>query len=232
LSKFSLTGKDLNLTKCVSDKNTALQDISFQIKAGQNIGICGRTGSGKSTLVSVLLRLVDPTEGTVSIDGRSLTTVHRNTVRERIICLPQESLIFPRTFKFNLAPQDDLIDESILISVLHRVGLWDLVESRGGLLGIIDPSTLSHGEKQLLALSRALLRRRMLDGRCILVLDEATSSLDERTQTMFHDVVEKDFHENTVIIVAHRLETVRDTDLVVVLEQGRIIRMGAPSEVL
>jgi ATP-binding cassette, subfamily C (CFTR/MRP), member 1 len=210
----------------------ALQKLSLDIKAGQKIGICGRTGSGKSTLISVLLRLIDPTSGATHIDGQDLSSIKRSVAREHIICLPQDAMIFPRSFEFNLNPEERQVDSTVLIDILKSVGMWEIVESRGGLDGIADPQGLSHGEKQLLALGRALIRRHALQGRCILVLDEATSSLDDETQAKFQDILDRDFKENTVLSVAHRLEVVKDSDFIVVLEKGRISKFGTPAEVL
>jgi ATP-binding cassette subfamily C (CFTR/MRP) protein 1 len=221
-----------NMTVKFEDGTVALQNMSLDIKAGQKIGICGRTGSGKSTLVSVLVRLLDPTTGQVSVDGQDITSIQRKTARESIIVLPQEVMVFPRSFAFNINSEGRELDESVLVEILHKVGLWDLVEARGGLEGDLDPSGLSQGEKQLLALARALVRKHLLGGRCILVLDEATSSLDDKTQNKFQEIIDSDFKSNTVISVAHRLEVVKDVDLIVVLEKGIISKIGTPGEVM
>jgi ATP-binding cassette subfamily C (CFTR/MRP) protein 1 len=188
--------------------------------------------SGKSTFLSVLLRLLDPTSGIILIDNIDITTLPRNFVRERIICLPQDPLLMSGTFEFNLNPQSGPINTTDLESALKQVGLFDLVIKRGGLQAEFQPESLSHGEQQLLALARAIVRKRLAAGRCILVLDEATSNLDAATEGVVRDVVRSEFGENTVISVAHRLDTLRDCDLVLVLADGEAVRSGRPEEVM
>jgi len=194
------------------------------------VGICGRTGSGKSTLVSTLLRILDLQEGSILIDELPLDKIARKTIRDRLICLPQDALVFPRSFRFNLDPESRLNQEADLTDALRAVGLQELVMSRGGLEA--DMGELSHGQRQLLALARAVLRKKILNNRCILVLDEATSNLDIATEEIVRKVIHEEFKENTVISVAHRLDTVRDADMIVVLEKGKISKSGPPSLVL
>lgn len=188
--------------------------------------------SGKSTLLSSLLRLVDPSSGTILIDGLDISKIPRNIVRDRLICLAQDPLIFPGTFHFNLDPASRISSTDILINVLKRVNLWDIVEKRGGLEADLKVDSLSHGEQQLLALARAIVRKQIASDRCILVLDEATSNLDKGTETMIQEIIQQEFKDNTVITVAHRLETVRDADEILLLEKGEVVKQGPPSEVL
>jgi ATP-binding cassette subfamily C (CFTR/MRP) protein 1 len=188
--------------------------------------------SGKSTLLSSLLRLVDPSDGQIVIDGVDIGKVNKNIVRDRLICLPQDALIFPGTFRFNLDPISRIPEDEKLVEVLKSVRLWDMVEQRGGLLSDLKVDTLSHGEQQLLALARAILRKQAAAGHCILVLDEATSNLDKGTEVLIQEVISKEWKNNTVITVAHRLETVQDSDYIVLLEKGEVIKIGPPSEVL
>jgi len=202
----------------------------LHIKPSQKVGICGRTGSGKSTLVSTLLRILDLQEGSILIDELPLDKIARKTIRDRLICLPQDALVFPRSFRFNLDPESRLNQEADLTDALRAVGLQELVMSRGGLEA--DMGELSHGQRQLLALARAVLRKKILNNRCILVLDEATSNLDIATEEIVRKVIHEEFKENTVISVAHRLDTVRDADMIVVLEKGKISKSGPPSLVL
>ena len=207
-----------------------MNSISFAVNAGQKIGICGRTGSGKSTVISTLLRLLDPKEGNILIDNISITSIPRKTVREKLICLPQDALLFPRSFQFNLDPESRVMNSEDLKYALNAVGLMELVESRGGIEA--DIGQLSQGQQQLLALARAIIRKKILNGKCILTLDEATSNLDSATEEVVRDVIAAEFKENTVISVAHRLDTIKDADLIIVLENGVIAKMGSPKEVL
>jgi ATP-binding cassette subfamily C (CFTR/MRP) protein 1 len=188
--------------------------------------------SGKSTFVSSILRLVDPSDGQIIIDGIDIAQMKRNNVRNRIICLPQDPLIFPGTFRFNIDPGNTMPDDNVLIKILRSVSLWSLIEKRGGIEADLKGDGLSHGEQQLLALARALLRRHVARGRCILVLDEATSNLDKATEFIMQKIIDREFKDNTVITVAHRLETVAKADEILVLEKGEVVRKGPPSEVL
>jgi ABC-type multidrug transport system fused ATPase/permease subunit len=175
---------------------------------------------------------VDPNNGTIFIDGVDISKVRRNTVRERLICLPQDPLIFPGTFRFNLDPTSKVSEDNVLIDVLKVVCLWTLVTKRGGLSAELKMESLSHGEQQLLALARAIVRKQIAGSHCILVLDEATSNLDRETETLIQTVIKKEFKNNTVITVAHRLETVAESDYIVMLEKGKVTKIGPPAEVL
>jgi ABC-type multidrug transport system fused ATPase/permease subunit len=182
--------------------------------------------------LSCFLRLIDPNDGRITIDGINIGNVPRNIVRDKLICLPQDALIFIGTFRFNLDTQNHVSSDDDIIDALKLVGLWLLVEERGGLSAEVHPDALSHGEQQLLAITRAVLRKRVAKGRSILILDEATSNIDAATQEVVQKVIETEFKDNTVITVAHRLETIKDSDMVIILNNGRISKMGPPSEVL
>jgi ABC-type multidrug transport system fused ATPase/permease subunit len=171
-----------------------------------------------------LLRLVEPNEGKIIIDGVDLAKIPRAVVRKRLICIAQEAA-FVGTFRFNLDPEDEIEDEHIR-EALRMVGVLDLVEKRGGLTSDMQAETLSHGEQQLIAVARAILRRRTLGGKCVLVLDEATSDLDEATEALVRDLLWKEFEGNTIIVVAHRPEAVHDVDFVITLEKGEVLGSG------
>lgn len=174
---------------------------------------------------------MDPTEGSIVIDGIDIARVDRDKVRDRLICLPQDALVFPGSFKFNLDPEDRIPDADAMTKVLKRVNLWSLVEGRGGLDQDLKPESLSHGEQQLLALARAILRKQVAKGKCILVLDEATSNLDEASEVIVQSVIKEEFADNTVITVAHRLKTIQEADQVLMLERGRVVKVGTPKEI-
>jgi len=116
--------------------------------------------------------------------------------------------------------------------VLKVVGLWTLVAKRGGLEAELKVDSLSHGEQQLLALARAIIRKQLAGSHCILVLDEATSNLDKETEALIQAVIRQEFKDNTVITVAHRLETVVESDYIVLLEKGEVSKIGPPADVL
>lgn len=216
----------------------ALDGVALSIRPGEKVGICGRTGSGKSTLLLALLRLLPSTRGAVVVDGVDLATLPRDTVRSRLIAVSQDLFFLPGTTRQNLYPYgnsnggaDD--DDARLEAVLRRVGLWDAVSEAGGLGAEFDEARLSHGQRQLFSLARALLRRKSGDGGGgVVLLDEATSSVDAETDALVQRVVREDFASHTVVSVAHRLETIVDFDRVVVLEKGCVAEEGCPPELL
>jgi ATP-binding cassette, subfamily C (CFTR/MRP), member 1 len=186
--------------------------------------------SGKSTLVSVLLRLVDPSSGNVTIGGIDISTISPEVVRSKVICLPQDPLLLPGTFEWNL-DSEGLSTSAQMQFALEEVQLWDLVADRGGLKVEFQPDSLSSGERQLLAMARAILRNRHARGRSVLILDEATSNLDSNAEALIQDVVQREFKGQTIISIAHKLETLRDYDIVVELEKGKVSRFG-PAEMI
>jgi ATP-binding cassette subfamily C (CFTR/MRP) protein 1 len=119
-----------------------------------------------------------------------------------------------------------------MVAVLRSERLWTLVEGRGVLDTDLKPESLSSGEQQLLALVRVILRKQVAEGKCILVLDEATSNLDEASKGIVQSVIKKEFSENTDITIAHRLDTIKEADQVLMLEGGRVIKVGTPSRSL
>ncbi|CZR60647.1 related to multidrug resistance protein [Phialocephala subalpina] len=212
----------------------ALRNVTFTIKPGEKIGICGRTGSGKSTLLSVLLRLVDMTAGTIKIDNLDLSLLPRETIRSRITAIPQDPFILAGSVRLNADPTSTSSDSDI-ITALTKVNLWPLLSSRGGLDADMSANPLSQGQQQIFCLARAMLRSgngTEDGGNRILVLDEATSNVDAETDKLMQKLVREEFGKYTILTVAHRLDTILDADRVVVMEGGRVVEMGSPSELL
>ena len=178
--------------------------------------------SGKSTLLSTILRLADLTAGTIQIDSVDLSTLDRTSLRQHLTTIPQTPLHIPGTLRQNLDPFSTLPDQC-LTSALKKVRLWTTLKARGGLGADLHPEELSQGQQQLLALARAILNKRK-----VVLLDEATSSVDIETERIMRDVLSRDFKECTVLTVAHRRETILDSDIVVVLEAGRVVESGEP----
>ncbi|KYK57377.1 ABC transporter [Drechmeria coniospora] len=216
-----------------------LHDITMTIEPGQMVAICGRTGSGKSSLFLSLLGLIEQDTGTILVDGIDIATMPREYVRTHLVAVPQEAYIIDGTVRLNADPhrsKDTLGSESIseerdqeIIRVLERVGLWEKIKSRGGLNTIIDDKFLSQGQAQLLVLARAMLRQ---DESRVLLLDEATSSLDESTSALIDEVVRTWFHDWTVLAIAHKLDSILDYDKVAVLDAGRLVEFDAPRKLL
>ncbi|PWY78211.1 P-loop containing nucleoside triphosphate hydrolase protein [Aspergillus heteromorphus CBS 117.55] len=232
-------------------ESTALNRISLQISAGEKIGICGRTGSGKSSLLLSLLRLIELSSGTIAIDDLDLQTLPRETIRSRIITIPQDPLLMKSdTLRENLDPTGTIPDEEI-IATLEKVRLWHVFTSRDSTAQtqIPDPSSveiaiqpetcldaalkdypLSTGEQQMFSLARAMLMR-FTRGKLV-ILDEATSNIDKETDALIQQLLRVEFQGYTVLTVAHRLNTILDSDKVVVLDQGRVVEVGAPRELV
>ncbi|KAI5206442.1 putative ABC transporter [Aureobasidium subglaciale] len=201
-----------------------LDDINFKIPPGTKVAICGRTGSGKSSLMLALFRLLPLRHGSVYIDGIDIKNMDPNLVRRSIIAIPQQPFLLPGTMRENLDP-DSQFSDTDLNSALTKVRLLDLVNERGGLDADIDQQTLSQGQAQLLCLARALLRKSKL-----VVLDEATSSLDSETDTLIREVLHAEFADCTVISIAHRAATITEADMVIMMDAGRVSATGRPSE--
>ncbi|KAH6607531.1 hypothetical protein Trco_003844 [Trichoderma cornu-damae] len=206
----------------------ALDGVTLDLKPGEKVGICGRTGSGKSSLLLVLLRLLDPSSGTPSVDSVFLSTTPRETVRSRLIAVTQGQFVLPGTARQNIDPRASYAEQAI-IEALRAVHLRTVIDSRGGLDATFEEDMLSHGQKQLLSLARAVLKKDC--GRLVL-LDEASSSLDRETEETVRGTINTHFKNHTVISVTHNLETVLDFDRVVVMDKGRIVEVGSSRELL
>ncbi|GIJ86756.1 hypothetical protein Asppvi_005651 [Aspergillus pseudoviridinutans] len=218
--------RDITASYASDTENAVLKRLSLIIQPGQKVGICGRTGSGKSSLLSALFRMIELRSGSITIDGIDLNNISRLEVRSRLIAIPQDPFLLPGTVRFNTSPDETVADNQI-IKALKKVGLWEHVQKRGGLDTDIDILALSHGQQQLFCLARAMLRPGT-----ILVLDEATSNVDWGTDEVMQRVIREEFANKTIITVAHRLRTILDSDLVVVLGEGRILEAGHPGELL
>lgn len=209
-----------------SSLEPAVKNIDLSIRAGERVAICGRTGSGKSTLAYTLMRMTDITEGKILIDDIDISTLPRDEVRQRINALPQEPFFLTGSVRQNLDPGTSASDER-MIEALREFSLWEHFETRGGLDGEMDEEELSHGQCQLFCLARAVLR----PGK-IMILDEATSSIDSETDHMVQQVLGKAFEGRTVIAIAHKLDTIMEFDRVVMMDKGRIVEMGSPGQLM
>lgn len=208
----------------------ALQNISLNIKEGQTVALVGHTGSGKSTIANLVSRFYDPTKGSVKIDGYDLRDVQLNSLRQRISVVLQETFIFSGTIMENIRfGKPDASDEEV-IEAARVVGADEFiqrltntyqteVEERG--------SILSAGERQLLSFARALLA-----DPSILILDEATASIDTETEVKIQVALARLLKGRTAIVIAHRLSTIRESDNIYVLENGEILESGNHDELM
>ncbi|KAK4861145.1 hypothetical protein LT330_004061 [Penicillium expansum] len=219
----------------------ALRNIQLTINSGEKIAICGRTGSGKSSLVALLLKLLDPiatTAENIVIDDLPLHRLNRSVLRQRIIAVPQEAVFLPdgSTVQNNLDVSEEATPEECK-TVLKSVGLWEFVKERGGLAAGMNSSSFSNGQRQLLSFGRALLRRSVRERKFgaavqlggILLLDEVSSSVDQETERIMQETIRTEFKNYTVIAVSHRLDMIMDFDRVVVMDTGEIVEVGKPA---
>ncbi|KAB8272693.1 P-loop containing nucleoside triphosphate hydrolase protein [Aspergillus minisclerotigenes] len=218
------------MTAQYSSETTVLSDVSLKCLPGQKIGICGRTGSGKSSLLSTLLGMLTVTRGSIVIDNIDLATLPQDIVRERLVTISQTPLIMVGcTVRFNVDPTERLPDTDI-ITALIRVGIWDgVLLERGGLdAEINDTLSLSRGEQQLLQFARAMLKIQARNSR-ILLIDEGTSSVDVETDARVQDLLRQDpFRSCTVLTVAHRVHSLLSYDLIVGLDRGMVVEIDEP----
>jgi ABC-type multidrug transport system fused ATPase/permease subunit len=217
-----------------------LNQINLNIEPGEKIAICGRTGSGKSSLISLLLKLLDPLCGTITVDGISLRQIDRFPLRQSIFAMPQEAVFLPdgTSFHTNLDPSGISTLEECE-AALALVGLLPFVQERGGLTAAMDAATLSAGQRQLMSLCRVILRRRIRarsmeassyqEEGGVLILDEVSSNVDPDTERAMQDIIRVEFKRFTILAVSHRLNMIMDFDRVIVLDDGRIVETGNPA---
>jgi ATP-binding cassette, subfamily B, multidrug efflux pump len=208
----------------------ALKNVSFELPAGSTLAVVGRTGSGKSTLISLLQRFRDPIAGQIRLDGVDLAQLDRREVRRAIGVVQQDVFLFRGTIADNISLADPKIGRERVEWAAVEAGLARLVRMRpGGLDAVVEErgANLSLGERQLIAFARILA----FDPQ-ILVLDEATASVDSETEHLLQMATNRARKNRTSIIIAHRLSTVLDADKVIVLRLGEIIEMGAPADLL
>jgi len=165
--------------------------------------------------------------GTIVIDGIYLKTIPREIIRTRLVAVPQDPFLLSGSIRLNADPTGNIPDD-LIIAAMTKVKLWDILEARGGLDADTTTKSLSKDQQQLFCLGAALLRT----GSKILILDEATSSMDIETDQLIQELIRVEFKDHTIITVAHRLQTIVDSDRVAVLDQGRVVEFGNPRELL
>ncbi|KEH37259.1 multidrug resistance protein ABC transporter family protein [Medicago truncatula] len=206
-----------------------LKGVSLTIEGGEKVGVVGRTGSGKSTLIQVLFRLIEPSAGKIIIDGINISNVGLHDLRSRFGIIPQEPVLFQGTVRTNIDPLGLYSEEEIWKS-LERCQLKEVVAAKPEKLDalVVDGGdNWSVGQRQLLCLGRIMLKRSK-----ILFMDEATASVDSQTDAVIQKIIREDFADRTIISIAHRIPTVMDCDRVLVIDAGFAKEYDKPSRLL
>ncbi|KAI8422275.1 hypothetical protein MSG28_006161 [Choristoneura fumiferana] len=223
-SQGVISFEDVHLNYSRGDRGTALRGVSFTSYPGEKLGIVGRTGAGKSSLLAAVLRLAPAAAGRVLVDGVPVDSVNLQALRSRISMIPQEPFIFTGSVRDNVDPLQQHSDAE-LWRVLERCGADGALRAAGGLGA--PAAGLSRGRAQLLCLARALLQRAK-----IVLIDEATANLDQETERLILDTIRRAFGGSTVLLVAHRVVGVLECSRVLVMGAGRVLELDAPSELL
>lgn len=208
---------------------SVLKNINCAFPGRKKVGVVGRTGSGKSTLIQAIFRIVEPREGSIIIDDVDISKIGLQDLRSRLSIIPQDPTMFEGTVRGNLDPLGQYSDYEIW-EALEKCQLGDLVRGKDEKLDspvVENGENWSVGQRQLFCLGRALLKKSR-----ILVLDEATASVDSATDGVIQKIISQEFKDRTVVTIAHRIHTVIDSDLVLVLSDGRVAEFDTPARLL
>lgn len=211
-----------------TDKATVLHDVSFTIRPGQKLALVGESGGGKSTIANLLMRLYDPTAGTITIDSQSIADVSRASVRAHIATVFQDAALFSGTIRENIAYAAPQASDEAIEKAARAANAWKFINDLpDGLATEIGERgiKLSGGQKQRISIARALLKDAP-----ILILDEATSALDSRAEHEVQQALDRLMKHRTTLIIAHRLSTIAGVDTIVTLAKGRVDEIGTPRE--
>lgn len=208
---------------------TIIHDFSAKAKPGQKIAIVGPTGAGKTTMVNLLMRFYEINKGRISIDGVNIHDMKRSEVHDAFSMVLQDTWLFEGTVKENLIFNQEHITDEQVLAAAKAVGVHHYIKTlpKGYDTVLDDSVTLSVGQKQLMTIARALLKDSPL-----LILDEATSSVDTRTEELIQKAMDKLMEGRTSFVIAHRLSTIRNADLILVMKDGNIIEQGNHQELM
>jgi subfamily B ATP-binding cassette protein MsbA len=214
-----------------ANSRKVLDDISFEVKAGQTIAFVGHSGSGKTTLVSLLPRFYSPTEGQIFIDEMDISDLQLLDLRKQISLVNQQVILFNDTIANNITyGQKEVVAEERIIAAAKAAHAWEFIQklpeglqTEVGQNGVL----LSGGQRQRLAIARALLRDTP-----ILILDEATASLDSEAERHIQSALENLMQSRTTLVIAHRLSTIEKADIIVVMHDGRIVETGTHQQLI
>ncbi|RKP25263.1 P-loop containing nucleoside triphosphate hydrolase protein [Syncephalis pseudoplumigaleata] len=220
------------MVQYTQDHGPVIQDLSFAVQPGERVGIVGRTGAGKSTLALSLFRFVEASSGRIIIDNVDISKIGLHDLRSHLTIIPQDPVLFNGTIRSNIDPFSAYDDEAIW-AALRRSHLIDAGDHRPPGLESLDApvsengANFSQGQRQLLAMARALLRTNKL-----IIMDEATASVDFDTDAKIQQTIRQEFSQATLLCIAHRLRTIIDYDKVLVMDAGRLVEYDAPSTLI
>ena len=219
-----------NVSFGYTDDELVIKDLSFKVKKGEKIAIVGETGAGKTTIVKLLMRFYDLNDGEIKIDGVNINRYDKHSVRSLVGMVLQDTWLFNDTvFNNILYGKLDATEEEVIAASKEAHADHFIMQSAEGYEMMLneDADNISHGQKQLLTIARTILSNKQ-----ILILDEATSSVDTRTEKLIQKAMDRLMKNRTSFIIAHRLSTVRDADKIIVIEDGHIIEQGTHEELL
>ena len=208
----------------------AVRNLSFTVEPGQAVAIVGHTGAGKSTVINLLMRFLEPSSGRITIGGTDIAAIPRDRLRARFAVVPQDSWLFAGTIRDNIAYGRPDAPDMAIVAAAEATYADRFIRSLPHGYGTVlenGGEPLSQGQRQLITIARA-----QLAGRAVLVLDEATSSVDSRTELLIRQAMQRLRHGRTSFVIAHRLSTIRNADLILVMDHGRIVEQGTHTNLL
>tara|TARA_R110002050_G_scaffold23237_2_gene62755 strand:+ start:160 stop:1374 length:1215 start_codon:yes stop_codon:yes gene_type:complete len=211
------------------DSPPVLKDLTWSSMKEEKIGVVGRTGAGKSTLMSAIFRLMETSRGRITIDGLDISEIGLEDLRRKLSVIPQDPVLFGGTVRYNLSPFGEHSDEEMW-DAIRKAHLFEFVQSLPGQLDFVvadNGSNVSVGQRQLFCIARVLLRNNK-----VLILDEATAAIDYKTDQLVQRTLRESFKNCTILSVAHRIHTIIDNDRVMVLSAGQLLEMDSPKELL
>jgi len=229
-SGFVLTNPEINNVPEPADDDWVLRDVSFRVEPGQTIAIVGHTGAGKTTLISLLLRFYDVQRGQILLDGKDIRTIELQDLRRQFGIVLQDPFLFTGTIETNIRLGTPNIDRNTVERAVEEIGLGEFIHSLPeGVASNVNErgSTLSVGQRQLINFARALAHNPRF-----LILDEATSSVDTKTELVIREALNRLLSGRTALVIAHRLSTIQHADRILVFHKGRLREQGAHQELL
>ena len=219
-----------NVSFAYDDENLVLKNFNLKVKPGQTVALVGPTGAGKTTVINLLTRFYDVNEGSILIDGTDIRKIRRNSLRSSLGIVLQDTYLFNASVRDNirygrLTATDEEIEQAAKTANAH--GFITRLPQGYDTILTDDGGNLSHGQRQLLAIARAVLA-----DPAILILDEATSSVDTRTEVYIQKAMLNLMKGRTSFVIAHRLSTIRDADIIVVINNGELVEKGTHQELL